>query len=164
MTPAVLVSRSMKEADLGSTLDALEYWVVIPAPEATKNAPFTITSPSVLQFHPDQSPSSVSTRFVTCPYAKETHRVDCHSCVLRDCLVQEYILPRWNAKQWRLALLPKQIWLLTEKCTVQLWKHMGVTFYKHYYVLALSANKKSIFTCSVESYVCTDYVYIQNYN
>jgi hypothetical protein len=56
----------MRPADMGSTLEALAYWALRPNPDGTKNAPFTITSPSVLQFQSFHSPSSVSTRFVTC--------------------------------------------------------------------------------------------------
>lgn len=65
-TPAVTVRRSMSPTDLGSMLEALAYWVLMPSPDGTKNAPFTIMSPSVLQFQSAQSPSLVSTRFVTC--------------------------------------------------------------------------------------------------
>jgi len=61
-----MVSWSICTADLGCTLVASAYCALIPAPDGTKNAPFTITSPSVLQFQPLHSLSSVSTRFVTC--------------------------------------------------------------------------------------------------
>lgn len=55
----------MRATDLGSTLEALPYWVLSPAPEGTKNAPFTKMSPSVRQFHPAHSVSAASKRLVT---------------------------------------------------------------------------------------------------
>ena len=73
-TPAFWVSWSTRAAALGSTLEALEYIVLIPSPDATKKAPFSIKSPSVLQFQFAHSPSSVeSTRFVTCFNQKIPH-------------------------------------------------------------------------------------------
>lgn len=66
-TPAFMVSWSMRAADFASTLVAFAYCMLTPAPDGTKNAPFTKTSPSVLQFHPAHSSSFVSTRFVTYP-------------------------------------------------------------------------------------------------
>lgn len=65
-TPAFIVSWSISPAALGSTLEAMAYWGPRPAPDGTKNAPFTIMSPSDLQFQDVHSFWSVSTRFVTC--------------------------------------------------------------------------------------------------
>lgn len=64
-TPAFMVSWLIRATDLGSTLEALPYWVLTPAPDGTKNAPFTKISPSVRQFHADQSVSAASKRLVT---------------------------------------------------------------------------------------------------
>ena len=64
-TPAFMVSWSIMAADLGSTLVAFAYLIHRSSPDGTKKAPLTIISPSVLQFHFDHTPSSVSTLFVT---------------------------------------------------------------------------------------------------
>jgi hypothetical protein len=73
-TPAFMVSSVINLADLGSTLEALLYCSLKPAPEGTKKAPFTKMSSSVLQFQSAHSPSFVSTLFVTYKIFKKNHR------------------------------------------------------------------------------------------
>lgn len=73
MTPAFMVSWSIRIADLASKLDASSYLKASPSPEGTKKAPFTIKSPSDLQSHLFHSFSPVSTLFVT--YTNNLHAI-----------------------------------------------------------------------------------------
>lgn len=73
MTPAFMVSWSIRTADLASKLDASSYLKASPSPEGTKNAPFTIKSPSDFQSHLFHSFSSESTLFVT--YTSDVHSI-----------------------------------------------------------------------------------------